>query len=644
MRMLIPFLSIALLGPAHVTDGQEERKVVLMLSDFRPDSRATIDREAIIRATLSQVFPGGLDYYPEFIDATTFQGPQYAAALREFLRHKYESRHFDAIIAVGQSALDFAQANAVAFFNGAPIIASTVDKEAIQQTAGGPVVTGVTRTLDPKATIDFILRLQPQTTRLAVIAGGRVFIPLEELARLALRSFEQRLTVDYWFDLPMDDVLARVRTLPPRSAILYLGITEDGASRRFLPTDALTMIREATKAPMYGMFANYVDFGLVGGMVIDTNIMAKEVADLTVEQLRLGASRAAPARETRSTIPIVNWRELRRWGISEARVPADAVILDREPGAFERYRWYIVGTLSLIFFQATLIVALLAQRTRRRHAESVLRANESVLRSSYEHIQDLAGRLIAAQEVERKRIARDLHDDLSQKLALLSLDIDQLSDSAGASSGNVAVRVHAISKRTREISRQVHDLSHELHPSMLETVGLVAATRAWCREISSQYDLDIRFEHAGVPPDVPAPVALCLFRIVQEAVHNVVKHSGAKKASVSISQDAWGLRLQVADVGRGFSLRNTERAGLGLVSMRERVNHLGGEIAILTAAGQGTRIDVCIPIKASSIGGRVKSQQPPQDRSESLAPHGNVPPPESPPLNSRLAFLKRARF
>jgi signal transduction histidine kinase len=596
VRIVIPLLMIVMLGPGRVTDAQEERKVVLMLSDFRADSRATLEREAIIRAMLSHAFPGGLDYYPEFIDATTFQGPQHTAALREFLRRKYESRHFDAVIAVGQSALDFAESNAAGIFNGAPIIASTVDKGAIQQIAGGPVVTGVTRTLDPGATIDFILRLQPETTRLVVIAGGRVFTPLEELVQRVLRSFDQTLTVDYWFDLPMDAVLARVRALPPQTAIFYLGITEDGAGVRFLPTDALTIIREVTKAPMYGMFSNYVDFGLVGGMVIDTNIMAKEIADLTVQQLRFGASHPVPARETRSTIPVVNWRELRQWDISDARVPPDAVVLNRDPGPFERYRWYIVGTLFLVLVQATLIAALLAQGTRRRYAESVLRTKEKVLRASYERIQDLAGRLIAAQEVERKRIARDLHDDLSQKLALLSLDVDLLSGSDGIKSGNAVVRVHAISTRAREISRHVHDLSHELHPSMLETVGLVAATRGWCREISRQYDLDITFEHAGVAPDVPPPVALCLFRIVQEAMHNVVKHSDAKKASVRVSQNEGGLRLQVADEGRGFSLTNTERAGLGLVSMRERVNHLGGEIAILTAPGQGTRIDVRIPI------------------------------------------------
>jgi len=596
MRTVVSVLVLAMLGAVYVVRAQEERKVVLMISDFRPDSGATLAREAIFRATLSNAFDGGLDYYPEFIDATTFRDPKYTLALREFLGRKYDETRFDAIIAVGQSSLEFAEANDSGFFGSAPIVASTVDKEAIRQIAGGPVVTAVTRRLDPKATIEFILRLQPQTTRLVVIAGGPIFMPLEELTRRDLRSFEQKLRVDYWFDLPMDGVLERVKALPPRSVILYLGMTEDGTGARLLPTDALTMIREAANAPMYGMFANYVDFGLVGGMVIDTNIMAGEVAELTVQQLRAGGSMALPIRETRAIVPMVNWRELKHWGISQAGVPADSVILNREPSAFERYRWYIVGALSLILFQAVMITALLAQRARRRLAESIIRAKEGGLRASYERIQDLAGRLIAAQEVERKRIARDLHDDLSQKLALLNLDIDQLSGSSRVISGDAVRRLEQISRRTREIGRAVHDLSHELHPSILEIVGLGAATEGLCREISSQRGLDITFEHAGVPADVPAPVALCLFRVVQEAVHNIVKHSGAKKASVRVSGDGGQLRLEIADVGRGFSLTDTEPAGLGIVSMRERVNYLGGEISIITAPGQGTRIEVRIPI------------------------------------------------
>src|SRR5262245_10270118 len=265
MRILISLFSIAMLGPAYVTEAQEERKVVLMLSEFRPDSRATLDRETIIRTTLSQGFAGGVDYYPEFIDANMSRNPQYIAALSEFLRRKYEYVHFDAIIAVGQSALDFAQAHGTALFNRAPIIASTVDEDAIRQTAGGPVVTGVSRRLDPKATIEFMLRLQPETTRLVVIASGAGMKPLEELAQRDLRRFEKTLAVETWFDLPFDTVLARVRTLPPRSAILYLGITGDAAGVRLLTTDALTMIREAAQAPIYGMIANYVDFGLVSG-------------------------------------------------------------------------------------------------------------------------------------------------------------------------------------------------------------------------------------------------------------------------------------------------------------------------------------------------------------------------------------------
>src|SRR5262245_39074509 len=233
MRALVPVLAVALLTPAGFVRAQAPRKTVLMISEFRPDSRATLDREEIIRATLSQAFEGGVDYYAEFVDTASFRGEEYTAALREFLRRKYESRQFDAIIAVGQSALDFAQANAVAFFNGAPIIASTIDPEAIHEIAGGAPVTGVSRTLNPKGTIDFILAVQPQTTRLAVIAGGRPTF-LREIAQQQLRGYQHRLAIDYLFDLPMDTVLARVRSLPPHTAILYLSLSEDGAGKRFL--------------------------------------------------------------------------------------------------------------------------------------------------------------------------------------------------------------------------------------------------------------------------------------------------------------------------------------------------------------------------------------------------------------------------
>jgi PAS domain S-box-containing protein len=230
--------------------------------------------------------------------------------------------------------------------------------------------------------------------------------------------------------------------------------------------------------------------------------------------------------------------------------------------------------------------------TKRKRAEEALRATGEALRVSHERVEDLAGRLIAAQEAERKRIARDLHDDLSQKLALLSIDIEQLPRRAP---GELAENVREISDRTAEIATDVHRLAYTLHPSKLESLGLVAALESVCRDISRQHGLQVDFEHGNIPADVPADIALCLYRVVQEALNNVIRHSGARHAMVELRAAGDLLELHVADSGAGF-VASAGGAGIGLVSMRERVNFVGGQLAIHSAPGSGTRIGVRVSI------------------------------------------------
>jgi PAS domain S-box-containing protein len=235
--------------------------------------------------------------------------------------------------------------------------------------------------------------------------------------------------------------------------------------------------------------------------------------------------------------------------------------------------------------------------TERRQAEDALRRNEAALRGSYLEIQDLAGRLIAAQEAERRRIARELHDDLSQKLALLNIDIELLERASGTSPGEMSARIRDLSDRAGEIAASVHLLSHELHPSKLEALGLVAAIESHCRDIRNQHDVAVEFQCSGVTTSIAPDLALCLYRIVQEALHNVVKHSGADKASVQLTRDRDSLVLHIADPGAGFAPEEHDRTGLGLVSMRERVHHLGGKLVIHSAPGSGTRIGVRVPLE-----------------------------------------------
>jgi signal transduction histidine kinase len=208
--------------------------------------------------------------------------------------------------------------------------------------------------------------------------------------------------------------------------------------------------------------------------------------------------------------------------------------------------------------------------------------------------RDLAGKLIASQEDERHRIARELHDNVSQQIALLAIGIDQLAATLPAEQS----RFRELSDRAGEIATDIHDLSHELHPSKLQTLGLVDSLQLLCRDVARQGTVDVVFKRDIVPQDVEPNVALCLYRIAQEALHNVVRHSSARHAEVRLAGDAEYLVLQVSDSGVGFDAKRGRWEGLGLASMRERAAFLKGQLAVHTFPGGGTRLGVRVPIAA----------------------------------------------
>jgi signal transduction histidine kinase len=274
-------------------------------------------------------------------------------------------------------------------------------------------------------------------------------------------------------------------------------------------------------------------------------------------------------------------------------------IAGRGPFILESAVENVLGLQLFLIAVAIPLLLLSALLEEHHQALGALRTGEVALRAGYDQIRELAGRLISAQEAERKRIARELHDDLSQKLALLSLDIAHIPQRPIAVDA-LADRVRAVSERASEIAADVHNLSYQLHPSRLETLGLVAAIERLCGDVSAQHGLKVEFEHRRVPDAINPDVALCLYRIAQEGLHNVVRHSGAHEARVGLVGDEGVLDLRITDPGVGFTGVPTERAGIGLVSMRERANYVGGQFEIRTASGAGTSIRVTVPGAADS--------------------------------------------
>jgi signal transduction histidine kinase len=213
----------------------------------------------------------------------------------------------------------------------------------------------------------------------------------------------------------------------------------------------------------------------------------------------------------------------------------------------------------------------------------------------------LAGRLIAAQESERHRIARDLHDNLGQKLSLLCMEIDELGAFPGVLPGALAEGIASLAERARDIVREVHCLSHDLHPPKLELLGLSPALAGLCLDVAGRHAVRIEFRQGAGSPCVTADAALCLFRVTQEALQNVVKHSGATTATVHLAQSQRRIHLHVADDGKGFVGRFNSGVGLGLLSMRERVHMTGGRMVIRSVPGQGTRVAVTLPTAPAAV-------------------------------------------
>jgi PAS domain S-box-containing protein len=218
---------------------------------------------------------------------------------------------------------------------------------------------------------------------------------------------------------------------------------------------------------------------------------------------------------------------------------------------------------------------------------------------SLQQIEALAARLLTAQEEERRRVSRELHDDLCQQLASLAFDMGGLAAGEGPSSP-AQHRLRALQARVIKASEDARHIAYQLHPSILEDLGLTVSLQAFCEEFSSREMIAVGFSATGFLDSIPREIASCLYRISQEALNNVARHAQAKHASVSLTGLANGVKLLVEDDGVGFDPEVVRsHPGLGLVSMQERARIVRGELSIESQPGRGARIALHVPLPES---------------------------------------------
>jgi signal transduction histidine kinase len=593
-RLAFAALLLALIPASARAQAPAKRVLVVYSHEREMAMYAGFDRA--LRARLQADAARPVEFYTEYLDLMRFAEPIQRQKTVDYFRVKYSGPRIDLIVTVSSLAFDFILEHGDAIFPGIPIVFASVNALRLTQATLRENITGVAVKRDIRQTVDLLLAIQPDTRQIVVPAGSS---PTEKAwtleTRELFRPYESRVRIEFLSGLSMDAMLRTLGALPAHSAVLFTPIFYyDAAGQYFLPDEALASIAARSAAPVYGTDEAFLGWGIVGGVLYDLAPVGDAAGRLGERVLKGDAPASIPVETIDSNSAMFDARQLERFQISKARLPAGSVIRFDEPGTWERHKFVIVGAVSLVIFEAALIGGLIAASARRRRAEASLRA-------SHVQVRELAGRLITAQEQERARIARELHDDVCQRMALLGIELTRLRDMLPHGAVDAKDQVRGLDSAVATLAKDVQGISHQLHSSKLEYFGLAVAADYFCKDVSSNNLVPIEYIHEGVPANLDQDVAISLFRVLQEALSNVMKHSGARHCCVTLRGDGDEIKLHVIDDGRGFDAQSALRGhGLGLVSMRERLRLVNGDVFVDSEPGAGTTVRASAPMRTAS--------------------------------------------
>jgi signal transduction histidine kinase len=691
--------------------GAEGQKSVLLFFDDSRDLQGNIVVDRTVRNFLQEKFSVEVDVRSEYFERPLTSRDE--LALLSWLKHKYSGIAFDVVGAIGPDSLQFVRAFHDDLLPNAGIV-FLGRKATIEALPPGPPVTGI---LAPEmdTQVDglfaFIRAVQPDVERVVVVTGtSPVDRQWEAVARRRLGDSAQGVAITYLARLSLEDVSTHLADLPPKTAVLFLTLNEDAVGRRLLKLDVLTDLGQVASAPMYTTSSMFLSTGIVGGALLNQQVMATVFADMIVRILNGATVENIHPREG-SLLPMVDWRAVNRWGISESRLPPDTVVMHRQQSVWDLYKWEIIGAITLSSVEAALIVALLVHRRSRRRAEKALQLstrslqatidaldsrialldgdgkiiavnepnkcadlsigrdylevwktkvtsvearqvaegvrrliagkladfrgiyslfhgaekywfqirmkrfqiddvarvvvtheNVTEIKQAHESQQNVTALLLRAQDQERRRIARDVHDVTAQDIAtikakLLRLQLIQTVDSRAAEALRDTASI------CDRVITDLRTLSYVLHPPVLDEAGLIPALRWFVRGFVQRSGVEVELNFTEDIGRLETEVEVALYRVVQESLTNVYRHSGSTKAGVKITKVQDAILVRITDEGHGFvvpsSSANTEPAtplGVGILRMQQRLKQLGGEIDIDSSC-QGTAVTAKVFIR-----------------------------------------------
>ena len=609
-------VALLLLLLASVASAQDAPKKVLVLYWESKDFVGNISFDKGLQAGLFANPSSKVELFSEYLDTTRFPGEKQNELLHDYLREKYANQKIDVVVATPDPALNFVLKYRTDLFPDSPIIFVAVERPPQGVLVADPGLTGIIRANTHRKTLDLALKLHPETKEVFVISGTPEHDKrFETISREELAGYEKRARITYLTDLSLNELLNRVKALPQNSLILYVWYRSALETEKSLQTfEVLEKIRQVAAVPIYGMGSRNVGNGIVGGYVQDSERNGLETAELIRRVLNNTRAQDVPV-DSASSVPMFDWRELKRFGISESSLPSGSVIRFKEYTLWEQYRLRFAFIAFLLVIQTAIITALLLERQRRRRAREAL----DRLNAELETRIDQRTAALHAKSRELESFAYSVAHDL--KAPLRGIDGYSrilLQDYSESLKEDGCTMLQTIQDSTDEMTRLIDDLlaysrleRRELRTDTVELAPVVTSLveekkREWAERA---IDFVVDVNGAVVLADASG-----LTQALRNYLDNAIKFTGkvpAARIEVGAEEGAECCVLWVRDNGIGFDMEHHEHifdifqrlnvsddypgTGIGLAIVRKAMERMGGRAWAESKPGAGATFYLEIP-------------------------------------------------
>jgi len=613
--LFVAMLVLVLIPGASSQESRATKKIVVLYWDTK-DFSGNISFDQGFQAGMHSEPSSEWELFSEYLDSTRFPGEHQAELLHDYLREKYAGQKIDVVVATPDPALDFLLRYRNDLFSNSPIVFVAVRRPAPEVLASGPGLTGIIRANTHRKTLDLALKLHPQTREVFVISGTpELDKRFEAISREELAGYEKKVRITYLTDLPVNELVNQAKEFPRDSIILYVWQRSADESKKYLQTvQILEKIRQSASVPIYGMGSRNVGYGIVGGYVQDSERNGLEAAELVRRVFNGTRAQDIPV-DSAASLPMFDWRELRRFGIDESQLPNGSVVRFKEFTLWEQYKWRLTLVGFLFLLQTAIITTLLLERRRRRRAKEALDRLNAELETRIES----RTAALNAKSQELETFAYSVAHDL--KAPLRGIDGYSrllLEDYAKSLDDQGRTFLQTIQDSTDEMSRLIDDLlvysrleRRELKTDRIELTPMVRALVEEKKREGADHEVDFVVDVNGATVLADSSgLAQSLRNYLDNAIKFTRKVS-APRIEVGSRESPRSCLLWVRDNGIGFDMKYHDRifdifqrlnvaedypgTGIGLAIVRKAMERMGGRAWAESEPGHGATFYLEIP-------------------------------------------------